>query len=630
MNYKEIKNIILLLINESVTNYDLILNKYIISLQMKEIIKEDLLFVDKIIDFNYQDTIIKINQNLTLLEIINYINFDFIKFSTNPIKIKFIKFNKIIIKWLYDINFFEITYNEFHKNNFKLKNNQLTTFNKLNINGLETGIHCQSIGCGKSYIIIKYIDYMIKNYTNPKIILFTKNINIISDLINKSLKDIKIKEFKENGLCDFSNIEIINRLTVNKKDWIFKLIKSYKPLLLMINKLYIINPEIYKKINNYNLNLILYDECTNIINDKTYNFLLYCKSINIPIIGFSSMPLRIDEFKIPKLFDIFNNKNNNIELNLLTNYNLIYSLNYNYILPFNFYLYQIKCYNNISKNSISKKELNNVFNILNEIMPFLSYKKIIAWCDNIKNAIKWKSLFEKYFKTIYNFNFGIDIINNINNYDYDKFKNNNNMILFCVSKYRNNFNINNIDCCIFLDNLYNRSTDIFINTINKIIKNNKCIIIDKYINDNNDLINKVLNYYLILLNISLLDTNKYNIYIDFINSININNQDKIIILNIENINININYNTISICEDIELNYEIIYNFLQNKLNILKNNIFNVIINKIKTIKIFNDLLLNKKINEEFWIEYNNLNHKLLCIPIHFKDEFKEYFDNILF
>ena len=189
MNYKEIKNLFLLLNNESINNYDLILNKYNISNEMKEIIKEDISFVDKIIDFNYQDTIIKINQNLTLIEIINYINFDFIKYSTNPIKVKFIKFNKIIINWLCNINFFEIIFNELKKNNLILKNNQLDLFNKLNINGLQTGIHCQTIGCWKSYMIIKYIDYMIKNYTNPKIILCTKNINIISDLINKSSKE---------------------------------------------------------------------------------------------------------------------------------------------------------------------------------------------------------------------------------------------------------------------------------------------------------------------------------------------------------------------------------------------------------------------------------------------------------
>jgi hypothetical protein len=537
MNYKEIKNLLSLLLNNN-DNINYLLKKYKIPSEMKEIIEEDLLFVDKIIDFNYKDTIIKINQNLTLNEIINYINFDFIKFSTNPVKIKFIKFNKIIINWLYNINFFEITFNEFKKKNILiLKNNQLDLFNNLNINGLETGIHCQSIGCGKSYMIIKYIDYMIKNYTNPKIILFTKNMNIILDLIKKSLKEKKIKDYKENGLCDFSNIEIINRLTVNKKDWVFKLIKNTKPLLLLINNIYINNSEIYNKINNHNLNIIIYDECTNILIDKTYNFLLYCKLINIPIIGFSNMPLKIDEYKIPKLFDIFNNKNNNIELNLLTNYNLIYSLHYNYIFPFEFYFYQIE-----NSNLILKKELNNVFLLLNKIIPLLIYKKIIAWCDNIKNAIKWKSLFEKYYKNIYNIKFGIDTCNNINNYDYDNFKNNNNMILFCVSRYRNNFNIKNIDCCIFLDKLKNRPTDVFINTINKIVKNNKCIIIDKYINNINDIINNIFKYYLILLNISLLNNNKFDIYMNFINSLILNKENNIIILNIENININFNIN----------------------------------------------------------------------------------------
>ena len=559
MNYKDINNIILLLYNENIENYDIILNKYNIPIEMKEIIKEDLLFVIKIIDFNYQDTIIKINQKLTLNDIINYINFDFIKYSTNPLKIKFIKFNKIIINWLFNINFFEIIYNELNKNELnknelnknelnknelKIKDSQLEIINKLNINGLQTGIHCQSIGCGKSYMIIKYIDYMIKNYTNPKIILFTKKINIMNDIINQ--------------LCHISNIEIINRLTFNKKDWIFKIIKSYKPFLLIINKLYIINPDIYKKINYHNLNLILYDECTNIVLDKSYDFLLYCKMLNIPIVGFSSMPLNFDEYKISKIYNIFNIKKS-VELNLLTNNNLIYSLNNNNILPFNFYLYQIEKYNtnNKIKNLISKNELNNVINILNQIIYLLPYKKIIAWCDSIQNAIKWKYLFEKYFNNIYNINFGID--NNKNNYDYDKFNNSNNMILFCVSKYRNNFNVKNIDCCIFLDKVSNRSTDIFINTLNKIIKNNKCIIIDNYL-DNNNLIIRIINYYLILLNLSIIN-NIFEIYFNFINSIYINNQDNNIKLNINNVNIVFNFN-----KKIEINYNDFLIFLQQKLN----------------------------------------------------------------
>ena len=116
------------------------------------------------------------------------------------------------------------------------------------------------------------------------------------------------------------------------------------------------------------------------------------------------------------------------------------------------------------------------------------------------------------------------------------------MILFCVSKYRNNFNIKNIDCCIFLDKIHNRSTDVFINTINKIVKNNKCIIIDKYINNINDIIINIFKYYLILLNLSLLNNNKSEIYKNFINSLVFDKENNIIILIIENNNINFNIN----------------------------------------------------------------------------------------
>lgn len=133
---------------------------------------------------------------------------------------------------------------ELLNNNYELRPNQKEAFDHLEKNGLVTGIHCQATGCGKSYIIIKYIDYTNRNYQNPKIILFTERVNILSDLFgfknNEDKPDSnKIIEWKNRGIGDLTNFKIINRVTIKKNDWIDLLKKSKEPTLLVINRAYL-------------------------------------------------------------------------------------------------------------------------------------------------------------------------------------------------------------------------------------------------------------------------------------------------------------------------------------------------------------------------------------------------------
>jgi len=120
-------------------------------------------------------------------KILNNLTQDFINKNNN------IKRKNIIYAHSVIFNFFKdnYIYNELYKINkneivipHEKPSNLLSTYvprinqkeacDILKKYGLQTGIHCQATGCGKSFIIIQYIDYVFKNYKeNSKIILFT-------------------------------------------------------------------------------------------------------------------------------------------------------------------------------------------------------------------------------------------------------------------------------------------------------------------------------------------------------------------------------------------------------------------------------------------------------------------------
>jgi len=82
---------------------------------------------------------------------------------------------------------------------------------------IETGIHCQATGCGKSYIILYYIQSILKKFGNKSnIILFTERIDILRDMFgldNDIVHNNKIQQWEKMGIVDLSNTKIINAVT---------------------------------------------------------------------------------------------------------------------------------------------------------------------------------------------------------------------------------------------------------------------------------------------------------------------------------------------------------------------------------------------------------------------------------
>ena len=459
--------------------------------------------------------------------------------------------------------------------NYVPRPNQKEAFNRLKKFGLETGIHCQATGCGKTIIILHYIDYCKKKFgNNCKIILFTERVNILVDLFDFNTSDGEankdnIKYWKEKGIADLSNMNIINRATI-KKEWVEIFNKADKPTIVVINRAYLT-----KKYNNINkLSLILHDECHNTTSIQCHKFLLEQKKNNIPIVGFSATPLRTGKNDLPKLKEIYDNQEP-----LLTNYNMIYSINQNLILPPEFYWYHIDklMLDKKTKDTINHIEIGTVLDILQKIVGKMPNKKLVAWCGKINMAKKWKQVLVNYHKQkpeLYNFKFYIDTSYNSND-EYEQFKKSDGCcILFCANKHREGSDIRNLDGCIFLDRVKNRGCIPFIQSIGRVLRKGtnktKGIIIDGIYKDENydrNFIDKIIGYYCNLENhfgeLTNEKESKLETYIRIRDMVQFNKNKEKIIIKMGNSEITINLNTLE-WDDVIMNFD---SLLQKKIKL---------------------------------------------------------------
>lgn len=558
------------------------------------------------------------------------------------------KFETIIKDYLEINDWFSNFYNDIKLDNSKFKNikpnetlvnfnwrpNQREAIDLLYNNGLQTGIHCQATGTGKSYIIIHYIDY-VKRILNAKckIILFTERVNILKDLFDfkdNKINTQKLEEWKNDGIGDLTQFNIIDRVTIKQKDWVKLLNKTTEPTLLVINRAYLTLNSDYKNINN--IDLIIHDECHSSTSTLCHTFLLHFKNKKVPIVGFSATPLRSGktdgEFNKDKLLEIFSDNN---KLKLLTDYNMIYSIEQKLILPPKFFWYNMQTYQ--SKNDdlkslnleISESEIGSVLNILNDLVCTLPNKKIVAWCGTINLCNKWHKQFENFkslFSDINKMESFVDTSEN-NNKDYEKFKEEESFcILFCAQKHREGSDIKNLDTCIFLDKVKNRGSIPFIQSIGRVLRLNKdnsnkiCgVIIDGVVKDNEQydkiFIDKILGYYFALSNLTLEDDDKYEQYIKLRDVVKFDKENKIINITVQNTIIPINCKKLN-WDNVISKFQIL---LEKKMNLSPEEVFNIYINKIKTLEPF------KNPENDFWKEYEKLDHELLDLP---KDIYTPY------
>lgn len=521
--------------------------------------------------------------------------------------------------------------------------NQQEAYDRLKKNGYETGIHCQATGCGKTNIILHYIDYGVKNYKNKtKIILFTERVNILKDLFDftkngNEPNKYNILKWKHKGIADLENVDFINRVTIKKNNWMHNLIESRKATVLVINRAYLT-----ADINKYdmmkdNIKLILHDECHNTSSERCNQFLLKAKEYNIPIVGFSATPLRTGKNDKDKLLEIYGDSNG--FLKLLTNYNMIYAIQQNLILAPEFYWYNVELKHLIKLKKEDDKlqyELGCVFEILNNIIPKLPNKKFVAWCGKIELAEKWQKMFNERHKqkpALHGFKFYLDTSQN-GDEDYEEFKKSDGKsILFCANKHREGSDIYKLDACMFLDGVIKRGCIPFIQSIGRVLRKDedpnvkklRGIVIDgiyKYEDYEKDFVDKIIGYYVSLQNLSeeIASDNpqtNYDKYIELRNIIKFDPDNEMIHLNFNNNEISININKLH-WKDIISKFDTI---LQKKIKLSEPNKLLADFNILKSIV--------KENNIKSSIEYKELYEKLKIIQnpeYEFKMFWKGWYD----
>ena len=621
-----------------------------------------------------------IEDDKTLDNLFEFLNKKLVTKNNTIEKEEYILFDDIIYNFLIEQDFFQKCYDElgisiaeitkediieYKKENplqiegmekLNWRKNQIEAIEHVKKYGITTGIHCQATGCGKTFIILKYIDFIYKLNPNSKIILFTERVSILSDLFdfkrrsNPADSD-NIKFWKEKDICDLTQFNIIDRVTVKKSDWVEQLNNSNKPTLLVINRAYLTLTSNYKNIKN--LSLILHDECHNVSSNKCFEFLKYIKNKNltnieiseskknkksksklnkldnnskdnessikesfIPIVGFSATPFRAGKTKSGentilnknRLLEIYGINNN---LNLITNYNMIYAISSDLILPPRFYWFDIENYQtknsknkeNIIESQISKPELGSVMKILDEIIPLMPNKKFVAWCGTISLCDEWYDKFNEHkdmypnLKNLKLFKDNSKKNNNSKILGYNDFKNiQSEGIMFCAQKHREGSDIIKLDGCIFLDKVKNRGAIPFIQSIGRVLrkeasKNSQktCgVVIDGVVRDNEDyeknIVDKILGYYFSLNDIANLDDNKlgesnYDKYVKLIDLVKFDSDEKIIKLKLDKITIEIN------CKKLDWK-NIIKNFdsiLEKKINLNPDEVLRIEFEKLKKI-----------------------------------------------
>lgn len=538
----------------------------------------------------------------------------------------------------------EIDNDELHVviNNVFFRKNQLDAINKMKEQKFISGINCQIMGAGKSYIILNTIWEHYKMYPFKKIyIILTERIEILRKWFKKPVygpdgnvidyvkDDEKFNQWTTDGIIDTTQFNFVEHFD-DKSDIKFNF--EDKPTIFVCNNAFMKAQDRYQQIKINKIALILIDECHS-VHDRNHFMLMYFKKKNINIIGFSATPVRSDKKSKHNLAEIYSN-NGDLKINLISNYTLIDALQDNIVLPFKHYILNPK-YDDRNKNIISEQFLKHIYDkyIINNLdLPF---KKGVGWVRNI-NCIRENS--GKLLLNIRGSFTGFDILktyskskngDGINEIDafYDKQINS---LLLCVNRCKEGSDIKFLDFAMFLDSVKSRSINVWLQMAGRIMRPDnedvnlrrkkyaiilECLKLDEDKNIPIELItvDRIMNYYNMILNLSSYEVNDSE-HIELMNKFRRLYENTYINLETNQIEIDLLGNGQNKCiiqfDETTIDWSIFQDFLRaevnEKIQRTKDDDFNETINIIKTLDVFQQ-------DVNFWTEYAKLDHHSLKI-----------------
>jgi hypothetical protein len=327
-----------------------------------------------------------------------------------------------------------------------LRPNQIRAVQTSHDNDFQSGIHFHATGTGKSWIAMNIIHNYNKKYPKNNILWICEKKSIL-------IEQFDIKNIKQRNFLDtITQFNVLNFSEYKLDTWYNSVNSSRfwnKPFLLIINRAYLVSSEKYKKIN-LPIHLVIHDECHTIVNESTQTFYEYLLTRNLQTkcIGFSATPTL--SFKP---FD-----------NIISSYSI-----YDAFMDDVIVAPKIKWFT--CDQIINPEEIVFLTKQLIE-KPHIIYKKIIVWCGMIQlckdMAVLWKSYFTDYLICIDT----SDTQTTTALYSsYEAFREaESHAILFCASKHREGSDIKNLDCCVFLDKVENRSPKVFVQCIGRVLR----------------------------------------------------------------------------------------------------------------------------------------------------------------
>ena len=172
-----------------------------------------------------------------------------------------------------------------------LRLNQLNAVKVSQNNNFESGVHFHATGTGKSWISLEICLKYLEKYPKNNILWICEQKSILIEQFNK--KTIIKKGYKNI----FKKFLVLNYSIEKPKNWMQNINSCSfwkKPMLIIINRAFLVSKKKYEKIN-ININLIIHDECHSIVNKTTqefYNF-IKIKNPDVKCIGFSATPNKL-------------------------------------------------------------------------------------------------------------------------------------------------------------------------------------------------------------------------------------------------------------------------------------------------------------------------------------------------
>ena len=306
-------------------------------------------------------------------------------------------------------------------------------------NDFASGVHFHATGTGKSWIALEILRAYHQKYPRHHVLWLCEH------------QDILCQQFDPKRLCAQGFQDVLGRFHVFRlyKDKLDNWVPSVnaarfwgKPALVIINRPFLTSQDRYQKLS-LSFSLIIHDECHTTINKSTtdfYDFML-AKNLATRCIGFSATPSILPQ----KPFET-----------VLSSYSIYDAFVDGVIVPPKITWIHVE----------EPLNAHKIARVVRRLVKTLAYKKILVWCGMIRFCVSLVEIWQRYFP---GFSIGYDTSEGASGLD-EFLAAESNAILFCASKHREGSDIPNLDACVFLDGVSNRSAKTFVQCVGRVLR----------------------------------------------------------------------------------------------------------------------------------------------------------------